>query len=167
MTDSPQTIIVQREGSALRTSHELALQFADDATNILQARNAPATDLVYCAELAETSAEYEWVDEMVRDIEATLADYGYIVEWDDGYIITTDYTALAANALNHEGTEAYFGPLAEHLIKVGDINRRELIGILADELAAAEVYIPTDISVTIPDSVVTACTTRLTERYPA
>lgn len=162
-----QTIIVQREGSALRTPHELAIQFAADAASILRECNAPATDLADCTELAETPADYEWVDEIIRDIEATLADHGYIVEWDDGYIITTDYTALAASALDHEGTEAYFGPLAERLIEVGDIDRRELIGILADELANAQIYIPINTSVTIPDAVVTACTAGLTERYPA
>ena len=80
---------------------------------------------------------------------------------------STRYRDLAAEALDHEGTEAYFGPLAERLIEAGDITRRILIGILAEELANAQVYIPTDTSVTIPDAVVTACTARLTERYSA
>lgn len=80
---------------------------------------------------------------------------------------STQYRDLAAEALDHEGTEAYFGPLAERLIEAGGITRRILIGILAEELATAEVYIPTDTSVTIPDAVVTACTARLTERYSA
>lgn len=73
------------------------------------------------------------------------------------------YRALADEALDHEGAEAYFGPLAERLIDAGDVSRRILVDILAEELATAEVYIPIDTSVTIPDAVVTACTARLAE----
>ena len=99
--------------------------------------------------------------EGVEDITAFIAAY------EPDPPSSTQYRDLAAEALDHEGTEAYFGPLAERLIEAGDITRRILIGILAEELATAEVYIPTDTSVTIPDAVVTACTARLTERYSA
>ena len=75
--DAP--IVVQREGSAVRTDRELIEQLYYDAVVIVPAVSEYVD--------GDSWAQYDELELIIHDVESSLADNGYSVTWDDGYII--------------------------------------------------------------------------------
>lgn len=71
-----------------------------------------------------------------------------------------DYVALAREALDNEGIEAYFGRRGVEVLESGDASLDTFVGMLAEELDERRVTVADDEAWTAPDGL----TERLSER---
>lgn len=78
--------IIIRDGASTRTERELVAQLAYDAADLIPTEsdtcNALGDSLIESAESAES------VDYIAYELEDMLYSAGYVVEWNDGYIIS-------------------------------------------------------------------------------
>jgi len=94
----PETeIVIMSEGSAVYTADELAARFIVDAyLLIVDGNDAPTPSEFEAYQIAETflgavTIEDEDLSQMLNDecllFEGSLGEFGYLVDWEDGYII--------------------------------------------------------------------------------
>ena len=88
MTTEP---IIIRDGASTRTARELVAQLAYDAADLIPTEsdtcNALGDSLI---ESAESVDDIESVDYIAHELEDMLYSAGYVVEWNDGYIISAE-----------------------------------------------------------------------------
>jgi hypothetical protein len=81
-------ILVQREGSSQRTVTELINVFLDDVISIALEDDPDGTgsrlDEIRDRVDVDDAEHLDWLADQAENL---LADLGYLVEWDDGYII--------------------------------------------------------------------------------
>lgn len=92
MDERLEDILVQREGSAARTVEELLRVFVSDCFDITGQERFEALLAEFDALLLVDSGGYEALcfenlHGIADDAEAWLGDEGYVVDWNDGYMI--------------------------------------------------------------------------------
>lgn len=94
--------IIVREGASVRTADELALTFVDDAVSLgaklsAYGKNVRARVEDRLEENRSPRSGVAWLDNdtlatelhwLVTEMETELSTLGYVVEWEDGYVIT-------------------------------------------------------------------------------
>jgi hypothetical protein len=110
MSDDMTDVAVIREGASLRTSDELQVVFLDDVVAIAADQKSDHPQLPYLQAVAEQwnhklgrmrdpvsglshlpdaedDDDREFLQDDVRAAESLLGDCGYVVDWNDGYVI--------------------------------------------------------------------------------
>lgn len=83
--------IIIRDGASTRTARELVAQLAYDAADLIPTESDTCNALGdSLAEGAEGAEDVESVDYIARELEDMLYSAGYIIEWNDGYIISAE-----------------------------------------------------------------------------